>query len=307
MALRRNVLIFHAGALGDFVLTWPLALAMGRLYPQSRILYVVPQQKGLLAQKALRVESVDVETGWHHLHADATQLPGANKRWLDGAHTLVSFISSPEDAFARNVRKLAPEATLLTLRPNPPEGFVEHTSQNLLAQLREWPAIGGAFEQILRSLHERGVGLLHKPGADVVVHPGSGSPAKCFPLDRSVELIRRLKADGRSVRVLLGEVERERWSKSEMASFGEVATIRTPATPVDLLNELSTAAALVANDSGPAHLGGLIGVPTLVLFSPTDPAVWRPIGPKVKAIRTNTWGDLTADAVYSEFNAFRTA
>ena len=65
--LRRNVLIFHSGALGDFILTWPLALALGRLFPQSRVFYVTARQKGLLAERVLRVESVDVETGWHHL------------------------------------------------------------------------------------------------------------------------------------------------------------------------------------------------------------------------------------------------
>src|SRR3982751_7078687 len=63
MALRRNVLIFHSGALGDFILSWPLALAFGRLFAQSRIFYVTQRQKGQLAEKALRIESVDAETG----------------------------------------------------------------------------------------------------------------------------------------------------------------------------------------------------------------------------------------------------
>src|SRR5438067_1389585 len=53
--LRRNVLIFHSGAMGDFILTWPLALALGRLFPQSRIFYVTHRQKGLLAERVLRV------------------------------------------------------------------------------------------------------------------------------------------------------------------------------------------------------------------------------------------------------------
>ena len=73
--LRRNVLIFHSGALGDFVQTWPLGLALGRLYPQSRVIYVTQRQKGLLAEKALRLEFVDVESGWHHLFGDAARLP----------------------------------------------------------------------------------------------------------------------------------------------------------------------------------------------------------------------------------------
>src|ERR1700722_19863476 len=78
--LRRNVLIFHAGALGDFILTWPLALALGRLYPQSRIIYVTASEKGALAAKVLRVESTDVEQGWNHLFGEAAALSEATRK-----------------------------------------------------------------------------------------------------------------------------------------------------------------------------------------------------------------------------------
>jgi ADP-heptose:LPS heptosyltransferase len=44
---------------------------------------------------------------------------------------------------------------------------------------------------------------------------------------------------------------------------------------------LSGATAVYANDSGPAHLAGLLGAPTTVFFGPTDPDVWRPWGPRV--------------------------
>ena len=44
-------------ALGDFIITWPLAMSLSRLYPQSRILYITHGQKGELAEAVLRVES----------------------------------------------------------------------------------------------------------------------------------------------------------------------------------------------------------------------------------------------------------
>src|SRR5829696_2086121 len=96
MLPRRNVLIFHSGALGDFILTWPLALAVGRLFPQSRIFYVTQGQKGALAEKVLRVESADVEGGWHHLFADSATppaLPGPAAKLLTGAHCVFSYIA----------------------------------------------------------------------------------------------------------------------------------------------------------------------------------------------------------------------
>ncbi|HWP39838.1 MAG TPA: hypothetical protein VNL70_02845, partial [Tepidisphaeraceae bacterium] len=62
--LRRNVLIFHQAALGDFVVTWPIAMALSRIWPQSRIIYVTHGQKGALAERVLRVERADAEAGW---------------------------------------------------------------------------------------------------------------------------------------------------------------------------------------------------------------------------------------------------
>ena len=63
MSLRRNVLIFHQAALGDFVVTWPLAVALGRLFPQSRVLYVTHASKGQLAERAARRLDVPAALG----------------------------------------------------------------------------------------------------------------------------------------------------------------------------------------------------------------------------------------------------
>ena len=73
--LRRNVLIFHSGALGDFIVTWPLALSLARLFPQSRIYYITAGQKGALAERVLRLESADSESGWHNLFSERPHFP----------------------------------------------------------------------------------------------------------------------------------------------------------------------------------------------------------------------------------------
>src|SRR6476660_704138 len=90
----RNILLFHAGALGDFVVTWPLALALARLHPQSRVFYVTQKGKGALAERALRVESIDGESGWHTLFAPDAELPEGHASRLAAAHTVVTFVST---------------------------------------------------------------------------------------------------------------------------------------------------------------------------------------------------------------------
>jgi ADP-heptose:LPS heptosyltransferase len=63
-----------------------------------------------------------------------------------------------------------------------------------------------------------------------------------------------------------------------------VGSHRSCATYLELLDELYKAAIFIGNDSGPAHLAGIIGLPTIALFGPTNPANWKPLGPKVQTL-----------------------
>lgn len=297
VSLRRNVLIFHSGALGDFVLSWPLALAFGRLFAQSRVFYVTQQQKGQLAERALRIESVDTEGGWHTLFADRPQLPPAAERLLAGAHVVASFVAEPGSAWERNVRAAAPGAEVMALAAYPPADFAGHHTDFLLAQLAPAMVWQQGVSQMLSSIGQRGLGVVPTPGGPVVIHPGAGSPAKCWPAERFVDLAGRLKAAGRPVRFVVGEVERERWSVATLETLETAGEVRRPDTLVGLLEALAGASAFVGNDSGPGHLAGVLGLPTVSLFGPTDPTRWRPMGPRVTVVRQEPLAGLAVHEV----------
>ena len=299
--LRRNILIFHQAALGDFVLSWPLALALGRLYPQSRIIYVAQSQKGKLAEKAIRTESIDVETGWHHLHGDPSSLPDAAKRTLENAHSIFSFISAEGDFWSNNVRALAPEAKLITItsRPAETDPFAGHITQWIAEQLTSVPIIKTGLDQIMRSIAQRGVGYKRSPEGTLCIHPGGGSEKKRWPAKHFLQLVRKLVKTRRHVRVLIGEVEREQLPKEDLDHFAAVAELVEPKTYLELLDHLGTADALICNDTGPGHLAGIIGTPTFSLFGPaSNPDRWRPIGPHVHVKTANDLNHLAVDEVY---------
>jgi ADP-heptose:LPS heptosyltransferase len=298
--LRRNVLIFHAGALGDFVLTWPLVMALGRLHPQSRIIVVTHASKGALAELALHVESHDVEQGWHGLFTDDATLPERPALMLEGAHAIYTF-SGGEAAFL----KRAPHAQLVSLQPRPPEGYAKHASQFLLEQLAPLPAAKSAVEQMLRSVNLRGIGTGRSHDGDVIVHPGSGARAKCWPTERFVKVIDKLKRKKKEARVLIGEVEQERFTAEQVAALEKAAggAVHRPATYVELFNELRTASLFIGNDSGPSHLAGVMGLPTVTLFGPTDPALWKPMGPRVRVLHRPTLEGISVDDVMGEVKA----
>jgi hypothetical protein len=315
--MRRNVLIFHAGALGDFILTWPLALALGRLHPQSRIVYVSAAGKGRLAEKALGVEWTDGEAGWHKLYEPDGVLPPAGAKLLADAHSIYTFVAGatavvndapPTDAvWMNNIRRLAPGAKVVVLEPRPAEGYGQAWGEFLIEQLSAMPAVGESVRQMIMAVNQRGLrcgrgGLpVGAGGGDVVIHAGAGSPRKCWPVDRYVELACRIKDQlGRSVRMAIGEVEQETWNGDVMEKLATAGTIVRPASYVDLMAELSTAAGYVGNDSGPTHLAAMMGVAAVALFGPTDAAVWRPLGPRVGCISGWPMETIDVDAVYEK-------
>jgi ADP-heptose:LPS heptosyltransferase len=293
MALRRNILLFHQGALGDFLVTWPLALGLGRVLAQSRIFYVTGGQKGALAERALRVESVDVEGGWHQLYSDEPKLPEAAARLLNGAQWIVGFGAEQRDLWARNVKILAPEANVITLSTTPPSEFKGHITEFIIGQLGPWPVMATAMEQMLKSVASRGIsGNGAALGGPVVVHPGAGSGKKCWPAEKYLEFADELARMGRHVEVILGEVEHERWPREQIESFGRKAQIVQPATLVELMETLAKASAFIGNDSGPGHLAAMLGIPTYSIFGPNDPTRWRPMGPEVTIV-SGQWDAIT--------------
>ena len=111
----------------------------------------------------------------------------------------------------------------------------------------------------------------------IVLHPGSGGRRKCWSAERFTALARMLEADGFAVAVTLGPAE------GDLAPF--FAGLRLiegwPLRRIAAL--LAGAAGYVGNDSGVSHLAGRL-CPTLALFGPTAPAVWAPLGPRVRTL-----------------------
>jgi ADP-heptose:LPS heptosyltransferase len=117
----------------------------------------------------------------------------------------------------------------------------------------------------------------------VIVHAGSGAVSKNWPLDRFRACADAFRSDGRRVAWLTGPADKAiRVGVDSAATSDE--RLESP-TLESLVDRLSSCGLFVGNDSGPAHLAAACGAPTIVLYGPTDPRVWRPDGPRVTALR----------------------
>ena len=136
---------------------------------------------------------------------------------------------------------------------------------------------------------QRGQHLLTEAQLDstapvIVIHPGSGGTQKCWHLDNYLQIAKVLLEQGRQVAFLIGPVEQERWSAEMIKQMQETAPVLVDIGLSDVLAILSCAEAFIGNDSGVSHLAAALGRPTCVLFGPTNPCVYRPLGPKVYTV-----------------------
>jgi len=252
-----RVWVFHRGALGDSVLTWPMLRALRER--GAEVVFVSDGAKARLAARALGVEGVDAEEPrFTELWRD-----GASPPPIAGVQKVVSFLAEGATASGRvwmaNARAMFPGAAI--------------------------ESVPGPIDRVTALRLAAGRGRLaarENASGPVVLHVGAGSEAKRWPLERWVELRARMQRLGQ-VEVIAGEVEAERFDDRERTHFAAMG-----GRFVEGLNELSaligSARVFVGCDTGPTHLAGQLGVATVALFGPTDPERWGPIGPRVVVV-----------------------
>lgn len=245
-------LVFHRAALGDTILIWPFLRTLGHAALISDL-----AKARLCARFLPHIVPLEIETArWNSLWSLHDPVsPGE----ADPAVTrIVSFIAPCDSSWARNVRRLFPHADLQFLPTKPP----------------------------IR------MGDLHTPFRDptsnpsshagAIFHLGAGSHSKRWSFSRSFDFVRRCRAH-LPINLLAGPVEMEQMSADDRETF----TLLGGAVPNildDLVDLLNASSLFIGFDSGPTHLAGALGVPTMVLFGPTDPSLWRPNGRDVRVL-----------------------
>lgn len=114
------------------------------------------------------------------------------------------------------------------------------------------------------------------PPLQVVMHPGSGSAGKNWPLENFLALAREHRACKTKVTWCIGPAEVEQGLQEKLD--GDVLICDSL---VELASRLTGADSFVGNDSGITHLAAALGVPTTAIFGPTDPRIWAPRGKNV--------------------------
>jgi hypothetical protein len=120
----------------------------------------------------------------------------------------------------------------------------------------------------------------------IVLHPFASNEAKRWPFGRSFRLPDHLN------------LVRLRGPEESLPDALYIPDL------FDLARFLAGARAYIGNDSGITHLAAAVGVPTVALFGPTDPAVWGPRGSCVRILKKSAMADISPEAVIDALRDF---
>jgi lipopolysaccharide heptosyltransferase I len=296
----QRVLIIRPSALGDVSRTVPALVALRRAYPDAEIDWLIqdsfldaishhpalsgivpfPREKFRQTKKNPRVasEAIRWSMGLAQKRYDvAYDLQGL---FRSGLFTMFTF-AKRRVGFA-NARELGWLGYNRRHRVDPKL----HTVDRMLALLAaegidtSQPDMrlytGGAEEKWLEELRaEKKI-----TGRFFTIAPTARWRSKCWPIERYVEVTKRLLDSGRAGDrgfVLASPRERPHVQPLLDAFHGERGPLLAPATTVgQMMAILGHTSLLICNDSAPLHVAVGFDRPIATIFGPTDPALVGP-------------------------------
>ena len=274
-----RALVVRGGALGDFLLTLP-AIKTLRAASAHLALLAYPQFAGLAREAGLvdTVRSIEYGPLSGFFARGAVHDPDL-RDYFSSFDVVVSYLYDPDDIFAENLRE-AGVKRLVTGVHKPDAGI--HAVEQLAGPLA---ALGLSLGE--RAAELRMPGVSPHPSL-IAMHPGSGSSAKNWPAERWETLARQLLAGSPSVRLAVvgGEADAAALRTLEGLRREDRVVFWDNLPLSSLARNLAGTQGYLGHDSGVSHLAAVLGVPSLLLFGPTDPAVWSPPHGHVKILRT---------------------
>jgi ADP-heptose:LPS heptosyltransferase len=289
-----EILVLHPGALGDLILALPAVEMLRSRFPQAGTTLAgnVDFATVLAPGYADRVVSLGT-LPLHPLYHSGEPSKELASFW-SRYDRVVSWTGFGDLHFSANLAAVCRQILVAPWKPGP--GETRHVSEIFVESLFPWlrrvdaiplPHVQALPESRCRAaawFAELGWGAGHPV---IALHPGAGRPDKRWPAQRFAVVASGLLRRSASVRILLIEGPAEpglgRWILRELPP-GRAALAHN--LDLGLLSGLlARCAAFSGNDSGIAHLAAALGIPSLVLFGPTNPDQWRPRGKAVHIVR----------------------
>ncbi|HEY4284782.1 MAG TPA: glycosyltransferase family 9 protein [Chthoniobacterales bacterium] len=301
-----RILIIRGGAIGDFILTLPALKALRDAYPDARIEILGYEHIAALARNRFYADAArSIEyAALSGFFAKGGTLDPVLSDYFASFDLVISYLFDPDGIFQANlqrsgVKKMVCGAAQIAAG--------SHAADQLAQPIKE---LGIRFNhcaaRIFPSEEDRQYArdfLAGLASPIFALHAGSGSARKNWPLDHWIRLGDHLLGQnaGASVLIVSGEadeIQRTTLENRWRDRGGRFATnIQLP-----YLAAILAGCVFIGHDSGISHLAAAAGAKCLLLFGPTDPAVWAPQGENVRILHApdNDLSQLTPEAVFEK-------
>jgi heptosyltransferase-2 len=118
------------------------------------------------------------------------------------------------------------------------------------------------------------------------LHSGSGSAAKNWPVEKWRQLAGQLLAANPEVELAIIGGEADAAAVDALRGLAASRVVLWENLPLpELARRLAGARLYLGHDTGVSHLAAAAGVPSLLLFGPSNPGVWAPPHEHVRILR----------------------
>jgi heptosyltransferase I len=284
------IVVVRLGSLGDIVHTFPAVAGLRESFPASEIVWLThPRWVQLVASSELATEIWPVDS--RDLASVRLVIAKLRTRHCDVAIDYQGLWKSAFLPFFGGVPKRIGFSSTTIREFGVPILYTDRVvcktihiaDQNGELSLRAGAhrPVGHVALRVTESDCARVRSDLQEEGLTryVVLSPGGGWRAKCWPAERFGALCQRIRGElGLPCVINYGPGEKALASEVQEASGG-AKPIQYDGETGPLIALLRNSQCIVGGDTGPLHLAVALGTPAVALFGPTDPARNGPYPP----------------------------
>jgi heptosyltransferase-2 len=304
--VKPRILVIRGGAIGDFILTLPAIRLLRENFPGAHLeilgyRHIIALAEGHVYADATRSIEYAAMAGFFVPHS--TLAPDLVE-YFASFQQVVSYLYDPDGFFEANLRRAGVKHFLPAYAKLDDS---EHAARQLARPLQ---ALALYLEDHAATVHPQmedrasAEEFLRGSAAPLIaIHPGSGATRKNWPLENWIALGEALLASDPRPRLLLvgGEADAPQLAVLTQKWRAENIVVARDLPLPCLAAVLARTELFLGHDSGISHLAAAAGARCVLLFGPTDPAIWAPANPHVTIV-TAPEADLarlTPDAVRS--------
>ncbi len=294
--MMHNIVVVHPGALGDVLLGLTAIRRIKSSYPTRHLLLVCRSDVGELLRTCGEIdETISIDSQFlTDLYCPHEEWSVVTRNVLLSCERLVCWLNDGDGNLLKNLQDFG-VAEIIIQSPYDSSLYEQSMEDRYLESLLCWNLGSVLVKEKLQILYnaderqrtlENPINPIGNGFSTIAIHPGSGSLHKCVHPSLLATVAKRLMLHT-DTRLLILSGPADEVSVNifcDLLPEGSYEVIEgKPLTSI--VHLLLTCDLFIGHDSGLTHLAASCGIPSVVLFGPTDPSRWAPRGRYVSVIQ----------------------